>query len=266
MERDCGNCNEIIKPQYDMSIDAVVDLTSDLLLENFEKASHNKEVVIEVDGDSKFANLGRYVESVVFEKSFGNDNYEMTEAYKDYESSSRFNVCIDIESSRPIGAIRIIENSDKGFKTLNDITEPPFNVNVDEFIKQRNIDNFNKVWDVGTVAVLPEFQSSGASILLFRAMYTSALRSGIDHIVSVIDEKPFKLLTKYFSIPFIPIIDGLESLPYMGSNKSHAVYGYVPQFFDEMSKSNSRISSRFSKIFNTLVMGDDDNLIVPLQK
>lgn len=266
MERDCGNCNEIVKPQYDISIDNIIDLTAELLLENSEKALHTKEIVIEVAGDSKFANLGRYVESVVFEKSFGNDSVDMAEAYKDYEKSSRFNICIDTESSRPIGAIRIIENADSGLKTLNDISDSPFNVDIDEFIKQRNIDDLIKVWDVGTVAVLPEFQSSGASILLFRAMYTSALRNGIDHIVSVIDEKPFKLLTKYFSVPFVPIIDGLEPLPYMGSNKSHAVYGYVPRFFDEMSKSNSRISNKFSKIFNTLVMGDDDNLIVPLQK
>jgi len=66
-----------------------------------------------------------------------------------------------------------------GLKTINDVRQEPFKVQINDIIQKHNISDMDKVWDIGTVAVHPEYQNGGgsSSVLLYRAMYKSALEN-----------------------------------------------------------------------------------------
>ncbi len=217
---------------YDLSPEDVGGLTVELLASLTSAWPEKYRYVgIEIAGGSPFSNIARHIERVVFEASFGNDTAQMTAEYGPYESASVFFVSIDRCTGMPSGALRIIGNSPRGFKSLNDARSEPFSIRPDDVAEQHAIHDPDALWDVGTVAVLPEHRSgAGAvSVQLYRAMYLSALQHGIDHLVSIIDDVPLRKLIEYLGIPFVPLA-GSAPGPYLGSPMSQAVYCHVPDF------------------------------------
>jgi hypothetical protein len=217
------------KVSYDLSSEQVSELTGSLLerlpLENLPEGS--KFVCTELSQNSDFSNLSRYVEERVFVEEFGNNKDEMLTEYGPYESASRFWLVCDITSHQPIGALRVIENSDSGLKTINDI-HSMLGVSPDDVRYIENLD-FKKTWDVGTVAVLPEYRgieySFLPSLMLYRSLYARGVESGIDHFVSIIDAKAASNL-ELLGTTFRPIL-GLDSFSYLGSAESTALVSRV---------------------------------------
>ena len=223
---------EVFSPRYDLTDAELADLTFRLLAERAVGVpEHYRLVAIEVDGRSPFSNVGRYVERVVFEATFGNDAAQMTDEYGAYEETSTFFISVDRDTGTPSGVLRIIEDSPFGLKSLNDAAQEPFNLDVDEAFRFHAISDAAEIWDIGTVAALPHYRRGEAavSVQLYRAMYLSAVRHHIKHIVSIVDDRPFRKMRDFLGIPFIPLADTPPG-PYLGSKKSHAVYGYVPHF------------------------------------
>ena len=252
-----------IIPNYDMSPDLAVIMTDDLLNERVaDEQTNQRFVCVEINNNSKYANLCRYVERVVFEQAFGNDSEELKREYGPYDPASRFFLSIDRTQKMPTGMIRIIQNSPEGLKTLNDVAEPPLNLRP-EVVKDEHSLDINKTWDVGTVAVMPEFRSGegAVSVQLYRAMYKSACNHGIDHLVSVIDDRALTKLTDYLGIPFVPLADS-KPFSYLGSEKSQAVYGYIPEFYAKMNRRRYTLKGFMARrALGHLVQGTRDDAL-----
>jgi hypothetical protein len=276
INNDNGFGAEKIAPSYELSDAKIHLLTSELLSERASDMPIDIPVaVIEVNGNSKFANIGRQIERSVFEARFGNDAKQMQKEYGPYESASRFFISVNRDTEEATGVLRVIENSSNGLKTLNDIQNDPFSISLDTFIKKHNISDLDKVWDIGTVASLSSSKAEGllSSIKLYRAMYLSAHGddsetsnngNSIEHIVSIVDSKLIRMLERYLLIPFEPLA-GSEPMPYLGSKSSQAVYGHVAEFKhivgEKMSSGQLVIKDSLKGLFD----GDDDESIVLLQ-
>ncbi|TFD77708.1 hypothetical protein [Cryobacterium fucosi] len=251
-------------PGYDLSADEVGDLTAELLASlDCDWPAKYRYVGIEIAGDSPFSNIARHIERVVFEESFGNDAAQMTAEYGPYEAGSVFFVSIDRSTEMPSGALRIIGNSPRGFKTLNDARSEPFSIRPADVADQHGIDDPDALWDVGTVAVLPQHRSgAGAvSVQLYRAMYLSALQHGIDHLVSIIDDVPLRKLVGFLGIPFVPLA-GSAPGPYLGSPKSQAVYCHVPDFQPRTRRHRWTVRGFLArKALARLARGSDDDAL-----
>jgi len=256
---------EVVSARYDLSDAEVRALSHQLLEEQASTVPTNYDyLAIEVDSGSKYANLGRYVEGKVFEEAFGNDSEEMTSEYGPYEESSKFFISFDRRTQQPTGVLRVIKNSPSGLKSLNDAANEPFNIDLQKAVDDHHISDLNDVWDVGTIAVLPEYRrgEGPVSVQLYRAMYLSALQNNIEHLVSIIDDKPLKKLTDYLAIPFVPLA-GSKPGPYLGSEKSHVVYGHVPEFYHKMSRHMWTVRGMLARsALKRLVKGSEDESVV----
>jgi len=254
----------IENPRYDLIPEEISSLTAELLAQYPAQAA-GKYVCYAMGGQDRFSNLGRSVEAPVLLEAFGNDATELKLEYGDYESASKFFVVIDTHLTRPVGALRVIENSPLGFKTLKDISGEPLNVTPEEFMAYHNVkpEDLSKTWDVGTVAVLPEYRGSLSDHLvssaLYRALYASAVEHNVEHFISVIDEHAYGNLAM-LGIPFVPI-KGSDYFEYIGSERSLAVYGRVTEFFDVMSKYKEDLHTQLRPIIepymNRLMFGSD---------
>lgn len=268
LDHDDGGTADILGARYDLSPDEELLLTAELLEERASEVSiDHRYIAIEVDGDSKYANVGRNVERSVFEATFGNGAQKMYQEYGPYEMASKFFVSIDRETSRPTGVLRVIGNSRQGFKTLNDVQQEPFSINTEDAIRQHNIKDLDLVWDVATVAVAPEYRSgAGAiSVQLYRAMFKSALDNKIEHFVSVVDDKPLQKLKGYLGMPFIPLAHSKPG-PYLGSAKSYAVYGSVPEFDKKLQRQTWTLRGILARSAMQRLKGSDDGSIILNQR
>jgi hypothetical protein len=197
--------------------------------------------------DSTFANLGRSKEAAIFNDTFANDVNTMKQEYGPYEPSSIFFVTIDPINKKVVGVLRAIENSDTGLKTLNDIEQPPLKISPQEFMEFHSVDDLNKCWDIGTVAVDKEYRGKTtgyiASALLYRSLFLEANNKGIEHFIAIVDKSAFKSL-KMVGMPFVPILNS-EPYSYLGSEESTAVYGLVASGPVEMQKLIDKLDQEF---------------------
>src|SRR4051812_3155607 len=114
-------------PRYDMSAEEAYELCSEFLRVQ-EHRPDTQFGCYMIGNSSKYSNLGRYVESNVFLKSFGNTPNVMESEYGPYEQASNFFVVIDQETEKPVGVMRVIENSDAGLKSLVDLKRTPLHL------------------------------------------------------------------------------------------------------------------------------------------
>jgi hypothetical protein len=261
-------------PSYDSSAEQVQLLTDQLLQKYSERlpgAESRRYVAIEVPGTSLYANIGRHIERTVFEESFGNDAERMAKEYGAYEQASTFFISIDQVTKHATGALRTIANSEEGLKSWDDATEH-FGLDVDKALQHQGLKDLDMIWDVGTIAVLPEFRekAGSVSILLERAMYLSAQAHKVQSLISIVDDGPLVKMRSTWrgvGIPFKPL-PGTKAQPYLGSKKSHAVYGYVPDFYEKMSHHRESFRGRMiakyvlGDALDRLVEGTADEAII----
>jgi hypothetical protein len=97
---------------------------------------------------------------------------------------------------------------------------------------------------------------------LYRAIYKASLERGVEHWISIVDDKVYKMLKEHFGIPFEEL-GGAAPGPYLGSELSHAVDAFVPDFYDKMSGRLSSNNNRLGRmIFGILVEGVADKSIL----
>ena len=169
--------------------------------------------------------------------------------------------------------LRVIIPSDAGLKSYDDAATY-FAMNKDRASKQPGMDDLEKVWDVGTIAVLPEMRnkSGPVSILLERAMYVSAMDNEVQAIVSIIHKKALRKMKSRWlgvGIPFKRLAGTWGSHEYLGSKKSKAVVGYVPEFEQKMLHHLNSIRGRMANkalkgALDRLIIGTEDDAIVLL--
>lgn len=247
-------------PRYDLDRDELLQRTREFV-DSHPPSSDSHYICYRID-DQRDEDIARTVERMVFEDTFGNDSAEMASLYGPYEAASRFFLTVDQQTGHPVGALRVITNSENGLMTLNTLPESIDPPSTEEIMAQHGIESLDDVWDVGTVAVLPEYRgkSGGVSVQLYRALYVSMMNEGVEHMISVIDQKPYETMTKYLGIPFEPLA-GVEPFDYAGSAMSVATYGHVPDFFPKMDHKakwtfTGRVLAR--KALSALVYGRKD--------
>jgi len=176
---------------------------------------------------SPYSDLARGVESCVFQQFFGNEPALLAAEYGPYEESSSFFLVVDRDRCQAAGALRVIENSDRGLKTLNDIARPPLSISLEKVIHHHQIEDLDKCWDVGTVAVLKEYRGRASghvvSSLLYGMLRAGACNAGMEHLVAVLDTHAYQQIVGLLGAPFVPIA-GSEPFEYLGSPSSIAAY------------------------------------------
>ena len=232
--------------RYELHDNQAADLAEQLLTLR-PPTSGDRFVCYPIGGSSAFAALGRRIELEVFEAAFGNDRAVMEREYGPYEDASRFFVVMDQVARRPAGVLRVIENSGSGLKTLVDIADEPLRISRQAFEDFHGVTELDACWDVGTVAVLPEYRRSASttrevSLMLYRALYVHAMREGIEHFVAVIDEHAHRGL-RALGVPFVPI-HGSGPFAYLDSASSTALYGHVTEFRPRMEARYRRLRRR----------------------
>ncbi|HEU5122327.1 MAG TPA: GNAT family N-acetyltransferase [Candidatus Saccharimonadales bacterium] len=226
--------NEHHENPYELSSEELLELTSRLLAERPPQGD-DRFVCYKLDGQEAFANIGRKIEAEVFGDAFKNTPEDMQREYGPYEPQSMFFVSIDRENNTPTGVMRVIKNGPQGFKSIDDFLAKHPNTSLDEIRKFHGMENDEKTWDIGTVAVLPEYRDKGAATQLYRAMYRTAVDDGIEHVVAIIDADPLAKMNKYLGIPLVSMMNS-DPFSYIGSEKSQAVYGHIPEFDRKMMR------------------------------
>ena len=213
---------------YELSPEQRHHLVESLLNERPPEGD-DRIVCYRLAGDDPFADIARSIECEVFDKEFKNTPSDMQEEYGPYEAASAFFLSVDRDDVRAVGALRVISNSTdtaEGFKTLDDIPE----AYARDFAKEYGVEKFSKVWDIGTVVVLPEYRSQEGAVSgqLYAGMHATAMAQSIEHYVSAINTKVYKKMYEFLGIPFEPLY-GMPETYYLGV-WSQFVHGDVAAF------------------------------------
>lgn len=195
-------------------------------------SSDDRFVCFEIDGNDPFANIGRQVEREVFEAAFGNDPVIMASEYGPYDESSTFFVSIDTHTGGPAGVLRIIRNSPAGLKTLNDLEDPtkiPTPVPVADVMRWHGIESLDTCWDGGSAAIRHQYRHRVATVhaQLLRAWLVAAIHNEIEHIVSILDGRVFRVVRDTMGVPLVALA-GTPPFDYLGAPNSQAVYSQIP--------------------------------------
>jgi hypothetical protein len=193
--------------------------------------------VFVIEGTDDFANLGRSVESFVFNDEFvGHTPAKMHELYDDYEANSRFYVVMDQHNRLPIATMRIGENTGAGLKTFVDLPKTPLGFTDKEICLAYNIDP-QKCVDLTTWAIMPEHRDligdPTVRNLLFRTLYRQIIskQEQYTHMISIVDGKAQRSLWAY-RFPFRRIFDS-EPFEYETYLNNLAIIGTTSEFYSQ---------------------------------
>ena len=230
--------------RYELHGNVAADLAEQLLTLH-PPTSSRRFVCYPLPGTGRFADLGREVELEVFGAVFGDTPAKLEAEYGPYDRASRFFVVMDQRRRRAAGVLRVIQNSAAGLKTLRDIAGP-LGLPEAAVRARHGIGDLDRCWDVGTLAVRPEYRRSATrgrtvSLLLYRALYVHALRTGVEHFVTAMDRHAHRVLLT-LGVPFVPVCDS-GPFDYMGSPCT-ALYGHVPEFRARVEAHYRRLRTR----------------------
>jgi hypothetical protein len=252
--------------RYDLTDDELAALTTELIASK-PTAIDDQVVCYRLSGRSRFSDIARTVECKVFDEAFpGNDAAFMSREYGPYDQASFFFLSADRGEKAPIGVLRIIRHSPAGLKTLNDLarSESPVPLSDKDIKRYHRIETLDRVWEVGTFAILSNYRRTGlsASLQLYRGMYATALEEGIDHLIAIFDKAPLLAVNGYLSIPVVPLC-GSDYFSYLGSTESRAIYGYIPGFEPVVSQRLREIDDPdHVRALRKLRDGTDDHVLL----
>ena len=163
----------------------------------------------------------RDVEGRVFLDAFGNTSDVITREYGPYDHRSRFLAVVDDRSGRALGAVRLIAPDPAGeLKSLTDAAGAPWHLSVPDVVRAGGFTG-QVVWDVATLAVDPDARAAArteTTFALCHALYRYTRRSGVDGLVTILDDKVLRVL-RAIGLPF-EVMAGATSRSYLGSPAS----------------------------------------------
>jgi hypothetical protein len=221
------------------------------LLEEYPLTGEGRYGCYFISDSSPYSDIARAVECEVFQEFFGNMPSLMVEEYAAYEMNSRFLLVVDRFLEQPAGALRLIENSRSGFKTLNDIQGEPLSIPTESVLAYHEIDDLENCWDVGTLAVRKPYRGRATnnliSTMLYGLLHTAVHEYGIDHLVTILDKHAYSQLTELLGVPFVPMA-GSQPFSYLGSENSRAAYLYVPDVDSAVETHVNRFDAEVQKL------------------
>jgi hypothetical protein len=176
------------------------------------------------------ADLGRHVEQQVFAEAFGNSAELLEREYGAYEHATAFLVVVDHRRQVPAGMMRLILPSDAGFKTLDEI-EAVWEQPLDDVLLHSALTlPRDRVWDIATLAVAPDYRGKTTaglvSLALYRGLCRGAMTCGVDWWVTILDTVVLRMLQWQLSKPFTSF-HGIAPMGYLGSNASMPAWADV---------------------------------------
>lgn len=194
------------------------------------------------DADEHASILGRYVEQQVFAEAFGNSVDLLQFEYGPYEEATAFIVAIDHRRMLPAGAVRLITPSAAGFKSLDDIPACWGLPLEDVLLSTALTLPPDRVWDIATLAVAPDYRGKATSglisLALYRGLCRGTLACGIDWCVTILDSVVLRLLQLTLGKPFTTF-QGVEPQEYLGSAASVPVWSNVPRWRQRLAEEDS---------------------------
>ena len=131
---------------------------------------------------------------------------------------------IDNENKRCAGVERIIVNSEAGFMSLNDVEsyrdddgELVWGKPQSEIMEENDItqEDLERTWDMGTLAVRPEYRKTNVSLALYHASNNAARMEGITHWVCIVQNDVLAMFES-MSLDLRPF-QGVGSGMYLGT-------------------------------------------------
>jgi len=178
--------------------------------------------------DERGAELGRFVERGVFLEVFGNTPEQLADEYDQYEPGSIFITVVDHARRVPAGTMRVLVPSAAGFKSLDDVLAG-WGVPLPELLAR--VDNgwdLDRVWDLATLAVAPEYRGEAALGLVTQALLQTLTMLGegwgVDRYVAILDLPVLRMLQWRIGRPF-DAFPGVDAREYLGSTQSMPVWG-----------------------------------------
>jgi hypothetical protein len=249
---------------YDLTESETNELTREFLRTK-TISTPDRFVCFQIEGSDPFANIARQIEREVFAEAFGNDSVTMAREYGPYEESSVFFLAVDTHAEVPAGVLRMIRNSPAGLKTLIDLedrTKTPITVNAADVLRYHGIDHLDRCWDGATSAVRRRYRRCVATIhvQLLRAWHGAALRENVEHFVSILDARVFKIVRDYFGVPLVPLAD-TSPFTYLGAPNSQAVYARVTSSLPNWAGANRKVGQRIRDSFADLGSREREHLL-----
>ena len=166
----------------------------------------------------------RQCEAEVFHRWFGNTRAELDDEYGPYEADSIFLVLADA-ADEVVAAVRLIAPGPSGFKTLDDVARPPWQVDGARSAAAAGLD-LATTWEVGTLCIRAGVAGSGRlSLALYHGLMTVAEVNGMSAFIAILDERVRRLLSSVgITTRALP---GVRTAPYLGSGQSTPVYSPV---------------------------------------
>lgn len=175
-------------------------------------------------------------EEAVFLQAFGNSRQQLDEEYGPYGAQSVFLVVCD-ETGLVYGQCRLITPGPSGLKTLNDVRERPWGLDVARVARIAGIDPSN-AWDIATLGVRSEFR--GRSWMISLALYHGILRAGrvngVTTATAILDDPVRQALNQVDYV--MPTLPGASTAPYLGSASSTPVYAHSSVVLDAQRRRN----------------------------
>lgn len=180
-----------------------------------------------VDQADPVAELGRDVESAVFDETFGNSRDLLDDEYGPYLSGTFFAVVEDAATGDGVGSMRLIVDNPAGFKSLNDVESGPWATAAQKVLEDVDVEPTALV-DVATLSVRAVSRRSGdaygnVTAVLFFALRAFKEAHGITDLVAILDDAVLTYLNQV-GVALAPVA-GLASAPYLGSPGSTPVHG-----------------------------------------
>lgn len=212
--------------------DVVDQHTSEFLDEvKFNEISEGRTWAVAIfAGDDPRSIIAKRVENERFSKFFKHHPLEHYIDYGIYDEASTFVTVIDAsDPSNPqvASALRIVEDSEIGLKTINTLASPrleenPWYPEVEQITGESSYENQDRVrkiitqmfdiiptktWAIETMAVLDRYagkkgEFGEASFPLYAACLQLANRANIDSWISIQDLKPLNQMQEIFSNPW----------------------------------------------------------------
>lgn len=196
--------------------------------------------MVYVDSSDPRAEDARQVERETLGQFYKNSPDRLHEEYDRYEPASRFLIVYDTEKAEVSGAMRLIFNSQEGFKSLNDLADPEaWNLDVESVI-EHNLNGFQPehTLDVATIGVRKGWRGGAAetALALYYGLCQVSFDSDAKHWVTVLDEHALKRV-QLMGKPFYTY-EGVGSMPYIDSQVSWPMWAdfrdeFVPRLREE---------------------------------
>jgi len=216
------------------------------LMREYPAPGTSRFVAYRIRGTNPYSNIARSIECEVFRRFFGNTPEDMHLSYGAYEDHSHFLLAVDREAQQPAGTLRVIESSERGLKSLNDVSEEPLQLSLQTVLDYHHIDSLERCWDVGTLAVRKPYRGEDnahfVGTMLYGLFHAAACNANIDHAVAILDGHAYRQLTEMLAIPF-EAIAGTPPFEYLGAKGTRAAYLKIRKVVPTVEKHMDRMDS-----------------------